>query len=186
MPRAIWTGALSFGLVNVPVRLAGAVRDHDVRFHQLHDEDKIRVQTVRYCPEDERIVRWDEVVRGFEVGKDRFVPVTDEELEGLDPKKTRTIDIQEFVPADAVDPIYFDKPYYLVPDGEAAGIVRAYHLLVEAMRGTGKIALGRFVLHTKEYVVAIRTFGDALLIHTMHFHDEIRSKSELADVLPDG
>jgi DNA end-binding protein Ku len=186
MPRAIWTGALSFGLVNVPVRLAGAARDHDIRFHQLHDEDNIRVQTVRYCPQDGEIVRWEHIVRGYEVSKDRYVPVTDEELESLDPKKTRTIDIQEFVSAEAIDPIYFDKPYYLVPDGEAAGIIRAYHLLVEAMSGSGKIALGRFVLHTKEYVAAIRTFGDALLLHTMHFHDEIRDKSELADVLPDG
>jgi DNA end-binding protein Ku len=184
MPRSIWTGALSFGLVNVPVRLASAATDHDVRFRQLHDEDRVRVHTVRWCPEHQEIVPYQHIVRGFEISKDQYIPITDEELEALDPEKTRTIDIEEFVPAASIDPLYFDHPYYLVPDGEAAGVVRAYRLLVEALRDSQKLALGRFVLHSKEYIAAIRTFGDALVLHTMHFPDEIRPASELEDVLP--
>jgi DNA end-binding protein Ku len=185
MPHAIWTGSLSFGLVNVPVRLTAATTDHDVHFNQLHDEDGVRVHTVRYCPEDEQIVPYEHIIRGYEVSKGEYIMLTDEELQAIDPEKTRTIDIQEFVSADDVDPLYFDRAYYLVPDGEAAGITRAYRLLVDTMSGSDRLALGRFVLHTKEYLVAIRAHGDALLLHTMHFQDELRPASELGELPTD-
>src|SRR5438034_10526196 len=120
MPQAIWTGSLSFGLVNVPVRLTAATRDHDVHFNQLHDKDGVRVHTVRYCPEDEEIVPYEHIVRGYEVSKGEYVMLTDEELQTIDPEKTRTIDIQEFVSADDVDALYVDGAEYVGRAGEPA------------------------------------------------------------------
>ena len=170
MPRPLWTGSLSFGLVNVPVRLVSATRDLDLHFRQLHENDHIPVETRRVCSEEDKEVPYEEIGREYE-----GVILTDEELSAADPRKTRTIDIEAFVDLDEIDPIYYDHPYYLVPAGETDGTVRAYRLLAEVMGKTDRVALGRFVMRTKEYLVAIRVREKALTLSTMRFHDEVRS-----------
>jgi DNA end-binding protein Ku len=179
MPRSLWNGSLSFGLVNVPVALHSAVRDEGVHFRQLHEKDGAPIDTRRYCEEEDVEVPWDEIVHGYEVSKGRWVTLTDEELSAAEPRKTRTIDIEEFVDLDEIDPIYFDHPYFLAPP-DSEGAARAYRLLVEVMDREGRAALGRFVLRTKEYLVAIRVRDGALSMTTMLFHDEVRPTKGIA------
>ena len=170
MPRSIWTGAISFGLVNVPVRLYSAVSRKNVRFHELHEADGVRVQHRRVCPAEERQVPYEEVVKGYELGPGSYVVVTSEELEALDPQKTRTIDITDFVDLAEIDPIFYDRPYYLAP---ASGAAKAYNLLLQAMAEAGKVAIGRVVIRQKEHLAAIRPTGDVLTMATMLFGDEV-------------
>ncbi len=177
MPRSIWSGAISFGLVNVPVRLVTAVSRKTVRFHQLHAEDGARVQHKRVCSADGEEVPYGEIVKGYDLGGDRYVVVTQEELERLDPKKTRTIDIEEFVSLEEIDPMLYDNAYYLVPDGEPA--VKAYELLRRAMAEAGRVAIGRVVIRTKEHLAAIRPAGEALTLETMLFGDEVVPQDDL-------
>jgi DNA end-binding protein Ku len=174
MPRALWTGSVSFGLVNVPVQLVTASRDLDYHFHELHEKDKARIEQRRYCSEEGVEVAWEEIASSHELKKGKQVIVTDEELASAEPRKTRTIDIEAFVELAQIDPIYFNHPYFLVPAGEAEGTVRAYRLLVEAMGRYERAALGRFVMRTKEYLVAVRERDGALALTTMLFHDEVR------------
>jgi DNA end-binding protein Ku len=181
MPRSIWSGAISFGLVNVPVKLYSAVSRKTVRFHQLHDKDGVRIQQKRVCPADGEEVPYDHIVKGYEISPDRYVVIEPEELEALDPKKTRAIEIQEFVDLEEIDPIYFDHPYYLAPD---TGASKAYRLLLEAMQETKKVAIARVVIRQKENLVAIRASGSVLAMATMVFHDEVVSP-ETIDELPD-
>jgi len=184
MPRPIWSGSLSFGLVNVPVRLMSATRDLGVHFNQLHEKDKSRIEVRRVCTEEGEEVPWEEVARGYELESGEVIMLTDEELEAADPKKTRTIDIEAFVDLEEIDPVFYDHPYYLVPDSNEAA-VRAYHLLRTVMERSGQVAIARFVLRTKEYLVAVRTRGDAITLTTMLFHDEVRDKDEVGiDKLP--
>jgi DNA end-binding protein Ku len=173
MARGIWNGALSFGLVNVPVSLMSSVRDLGVHFTQLHEKEGAPIDTRRYCSKEDKEVPYEQIVAGFEVKKGKWVTLTDEDFEAVEPRKTRTIDIEAFVPADDVDPIYFDHPYFLVPVG-GEGAARAYRLLVRVMKDTDRLALGRFVLRTKEYLAAIHVRDDALALTTMLFHDEVR------------
>jgi len=174
MPRPIWSGSLNFGLVNVPVRLTSAVRDLDLRFRQLHAKDDTPVETRRTCSEEDVEVAYEDIGNAYDLdGTD--VILTDAELSAADPKKTKTIEIEAFVALDDIDPIYFDHPYFLVPAGETDGTVRAYRLLAEVMGRTDRVALGRFVLRTKEYLVAIRAREQALTLSTMRFEDEVRS-----------
>ena len=170
MPRSIWTGAISFGLVNVPVKLYSAVSKKTVRFHQLHAADGVRIQQKRMCPADGEEVPWDDIVKGYEISPDRYVVVTSEELEALDPKKTRTIDIEEFVDLSDIDPLYYDHPYYLLP---GQGAAKPYKLLVDAMADAGKVAIARVVIRTKEQLVAIRPLEGVLAMATMNFADEV-------------
>jgi DNA end-binding protein Ku len=170
MPRSIWTGAISFGLVNVPVKLYSAVSKKTVRFHQLHESDGVRIQQKRVCPADGEEVAWDDIVKGYEISPDRYVIVTPEELEALDPKKTKTIDIEEFVDLEDIDPLYYDHPYYLLP---GQGADKPYKLLANAMREANKVAIARVVIRTKEQLVAIRPVGDVLAMATMNFADEV-------------
>jgi DNA end-binding protein Ku len=180
MPRALWRGSLSFGLVNVPVALVSAVRDIDVHFHQVDSEAGARLHILRVCRKENKPIDYDEVAHGYPRSDGNgYVMLTDEELEAAAPEKTRTIDISEFVPLDEIDPIYFDHPYFLVPVGEGEGPLRAYSLLVEAMEGQHRVALGRFVLRTKEYLVALRVRDGLLSLVTMRFADEIRDPKEL-------
>jgi DNA end-binding protein Ku len=169
MPRALWTGSLSFGLVNVPVQLVSSVRDLDLHFRQLHAKDDTPIETRRVCSKEDKEVAYDEIGREYE-----GVILTDEELSAADPAKTRTIDIESFVEQAEIDPIYYDHPYYLVPAGETDGTIRAYRLLAGVMEQSERVALGRFVLRTKEYLVAIRVRDGALALSTLRFHDEIR------------
>jgi DNA end-binding protein Ku len=180
MPRAIWSGAISFGLVNVPVKLYSAVNRKTVRFHQLHEETGVRIQQRRVDPSTGEEIPYENVVKGYELSPDRYVVITPEELEALDPEKTRTIDITEFVDLADIDPIYFDHPYYLAP-GTGGG--RAYELLRRAMEERGKVAIGRVVIRSKESLVAIRASGPALVMETMLFADEIVDPDSL-DELP--
>jgi len=170
MPRSIWTGAISFGLVNVPVKLYSAVSKKTVRFHQLHESDGVRIQQKRVCPADGEEVAWEEIVKGYEISPDQYVVVTPEELEALDPKKTKTIDIEEFVELEDIDPLYYDHPYYLLP---GQGAAKPYKLLVDAMKDANKVAIARVVIRTKEQLVAIRAVGDVLAMATMNFADEV-------------
>src|SRR3954463_9723832 len=181
MPRSIWSGAISFGLVNVPVKLYSAVSRKTVRFHQLHDADHVRIQQKRVCPADGEEVAYDNIVKGYEISPDQYVVIEPEELEALDPKKTRSIEIQEFVDLDEIDPIYFDHPYYLAP---GTGASKPYRLLLQAMQETNKVAIARVVIRQKENLVAIRATGNVMTMATMVFHDEVISPDTL-DELPD-
>jgi DNA end-binding protein Ku len=174
MARSIWTGSLSFGLVNVPVALFSGVRDTDVHFRQLHDKDHTPVETRRFCADEGTEVGYDEIGHGFETDDGKQVVLTDEELATAAPRKTRTIDIEAFVDLADVDPIYFDHPYILMPSGDSEGTQRAYRLLLEVMAKSERAALGRFVMRTKEYLVLIRERDGRLGLTTLRFHDEVR------------
>ncbi len=175
MPRGLWTGSLSFGLVNVPVQLISAVRDVDLHFHQLHRADNAPIETRRFCSEEDREVPYEEIGHGYELEDGNQVVLTDDDLGSVAPRKTRTIDIEAFVDLADVDPVLFDHPYFLVPASESEGARRAYQLLVEALGSTDRAALGRFVLRSKEYLALVRVRDERLALTTMLFHDEIRS-----------
>jgi len=180
MPRSLWTGSLSFGLVNVPVALFSAARDQDLHFNQLHEKDGARIETRRFCAKEDAEVAYEDIGHGFELDSGKQVVLTDEELDAVAPRKTRTIDIQSFVDAADIDPLFFDHPYWLVPTGDSEGPRRAYRLLVEAMGDADRVALGRFVLRTKEYLVAVRVRDGLLALTTMLFGDEIRETKGIA------
>ena len=179
MARALWSGSLSFGLVNVPVQLFSAVRDQDLHFRQLHEKDGSPIETRRFCSAEDEEVPYEEIGHGYELDSGKEVVLSDEDLGAAAPRKTRTIDIEAFVDLADVDPVYFDHPYFLLPEGEAEGTRRAYRLLVEVMQGTERAALGRFVLRTKEYLVAVRVRDDLLSLTTMRFHDEVRPTKDV-------
>jgi DNA end-binding protein Ku len=179
MPRSIWSGAISFGLVNVPVKLYSAVSRKTVRFNQLNEKTGNRIQMKRTDPETGDDVPFDQIVKGFELTKDRYVVITPDELDALDPERTRTIQIEEFVDQVDIDPVYYDHPYYLVPD---KGSAKAYGLLLNAMQASGKVAIARVVIRSKEALVAIRPAGDLLMMETMIFHDEVVPHDELDDL----
>jgi DNA end-binding protein Ku len=181
MARSIWSGAISFGLVNVPVKLYSAVSRKTVRFNQLNSETGNRIQQKRVDPETGEDVPYEQIVKGFELTKDRYVVITPDELDSLDPERTRTIQIEDFVDQEEIDPIYYDHPYYLVPDKGAA---KAYGLLLNAMEASGKVAIARVVIRSKEALVAIRPAGELLMMETMIFHDEVVPHDDLDD-LPD-
>lgn len=170
MPRPLWNGSISFGLVNVPVKLFKAQARNDVRFHQLHQKDGVRIQQKRVCPADGEEVPYDEIVKGYEIAPDRYVTIDVEELSALDPKATHTIEIHDFVDLDDIDPLYFDSGYYVVPDKRAE---KPYSLLVAAMGETRKVGIARFVMRTKEYLCAVRVKDGALVLETMLYADEI-------------
>ena len=174
MPRSIWTGSLSFGLVNVPVQLFSAIKDTDVHFRQLHDKDHTPVETRRFCKKEDTEVGYDEIGHGFETDDGDQVVLTDAELATAAPRKTRTIDIEAFVDLADVDPIYFDHPYILMPAGVREGTQRAYRLLLEVMAKSEGAALGRFVMRTKEDLVLIRERDGRLGLTTLRFRDEVR------------
>ena len=179
MARSLWTGSLSFGLVNVPVAIVSGVRDLDLHFHQLHEKDSSPIEVQRWCPRDEAEIPIEEVAHSYETDDGKTVIVSDLELEAIAPERTRTIDIEQFVDLDEVDPILYDHPYFLVPAGEDDGTLRAYALLAEVMAGTDRAALGRFVMRAKEYLAIVRAQDRVLSLTTMRFADEIRSVKEI-------
>ena len=174
MPRTIWKGSLSFGLVNVPVGLYSGVKDTDIHFRQLHKKDHTPVETRRFCAKEDEEVPYEEIGHGYETDDGELVVLTDAELATAAPRRTRTIEIEAFADLDQVDPVYYDHPYVLLPEGESEGTQRAYRLLVEVMSKTERAALGRFVLRTKEYLVLVRARRDRLVLTTLRFHDEVR------------
>lgn len=177
MARPLWSGSLSFGLVNVPVVLYSAVRNRDVHFNQLHEPDGSPIQTRRVCALDEREVPYDEIAKGYEMQDGSWVLLSDEDLAAAAPRKSHTIDIEAFIEEREIDPIYLDRPYLLIPENESAA--RAYALLGEAMGDSGKVALGRFVMRAKEHLVSIRPRGELLTLTTMRFHDEVRPSADV-------
>jgi len=180
MPRPIWSGAVSFGLVNVPVKLTTAQSPKDVRFNQLDGKDGTRITTKRVRPDTGEEVPYERLVKGYEISPSRYVVIDPSELDALDPKASRTIDIEEFVALDEIDPLYFEKGYYLLPD---KGAEKAYALLARAMEATGRVAIARFVMRTKQYLAALRAKDGALVLSTMLYADEVTTPDHLD--LPD-
>jgi DNA end-binding protein Ku len=170
MPRAIWSGAISFGLVNIPVKLFSAVSRKTVRFHQIDGETGSRIAQRRVNPETGEEVPYERLVKGYEIGPDRYVIIEPGELDSLAPEKTRTIEIEDFVDLDQIDPIFYDHPYYLAAD---KGAEKAYRLLLDAMEEAGKVAIARVVIRNKESLVAIRPHDKVLTMETMLFADEV-------------
>ncbi len=179
MPRAMWTGAISFGMVTVPVKLYSALNRKNVRFHQLAGKTGVRLAQKRIDPSTGEEVPYEDVVKGYEIAPDRYVVVEPGELETLQPKKTRTIEIEDFVELSQIDPVFYDHPYYLAP---GPGGAKPYRLLLEAMRETGKVAIARVVIRSKEQLVALRPMGDALGMATMIFADEILPPERLDEI----
>ena len=180
MPRSIWTGAISFGLVTVPVKMYSAVSRKTVRFHQLSGKTGVRIQQKRVDPSTGEEVAYDDIIKGFELTPDRYVVIEPEELEALDPKKTKAIEIEDFVALDEIDPIYYDHPYYLAP---GPGGAKPYKLLLEAMRETSRVAIATVVIRSKQQLVAVRPMGDNVLgMATMVFPDEIIDPSTVDEL----
>ena len=176
--RSLWSGSLSFGLVNVPVSLVSAVRDQAIHFHQIHKKTHERLHVSYVCTKEKTPVDYAEIAHGFDTG-DGYVMLTDEELASAQPEKTRTIEISKFVALDEIDPILFDHPYYLLPAGEGEGPLRAYRLLTDVMADADEVAIGQFVLRTKEYLVAVRAKDGVLALTTMLFQNEVRPTKDL-------
>ena len=180
MARAIWSGSISFGLLNVPVKLYSAVSKKSVSFRELRESDGSRIRHKRVAEADGEEVDYNDIVKGYELAPDQYVVITRDELEELDPKKTRAIEVLDFVDLDDIDPIYFDHPYYLGPD---KGAERAYGLLVKAMEDSHKVAVCRFVLRNRESLAALRPMDGVMTMATMRFADEVVSPDEISEVL---
>jgi DNA end-binding protein Ku len=171
MAASVWTGYLTFGLISIPVRLYSGARGSRVSFHMLHRDDNVRVKQQLYCPEDERVVERNEIVKGFEYRKGEYVVVEPDEIKKIEPKTAKAMEILEFVKAREIDPIYFESSYYLMP--EEAG-KRPYALLVEALEETDYVAIAKLAMHNREYTVFLRPYNGGLMLHTMYYEDEIR------------
>ena len=174
--RSIGSGTISFGLVSIPIRVYVATHSEQLGFNMLHEKCGTRIRQQLYCPHCQRVIERSETVRGYQFQKDRYVRFTDEELKALEAEANRAIDIHEFVPLAKVDPIYFEDAHYLGPD---KGAEKAYHLLSEAMRATGKVALAQFVRGGKEHLVVIRPYNGGLVLHSMFYADEVRDFGEV-------
>jgi DNA end-binding protein Ku len=183
MARAIWSGTISFGLLNVPVKLYSAVARRGISLREIRESDGARIKHRRFADGTDEEVPYGEIVKAFEITADRYVPISKDELEAMAPEKTRAIEVQDFVDLDQIDPIYFDSPYYL---GPAEGAEKAYSLLAEAMQKSGKVAIARFVFRNKEHLAALRPGDGVLTLTTMRFADEVVAPDDLTDVLPEG
>jgi DNA end-binding protein Ku len=181
MARSLWTGALTFGLVSVPIRLVSATRSHDVHFNMLCADQGVRVRRKLVCGDSDQEVSPKDTVKGYEVAPDQYAVVTQEELDALVPEKTRDMTVEQFISLDEIDPIYFDRSYYLLP---AEAGIKGYMLLQRVMQETGKVAIARFVMRNKEYLVAIRPQEQVLGLAILHFHDEVVPVQDLVDELP--
>jgi DNA end-binding protein Ku len=180
MARAIWSGTISFGLLNVPVKLYSAVARRGISLRELRESDGARIRHRRVAEGTDEEVPYEEIVKAYELAPDRYVPITKDEMAAIAPEKTRAIEVQDFVDLEEIDPIYFDSPYYL---GPTDGAEKAYSLLAKAMEESGKVAIARFVFRNKEHLAALRPGGGVLTLTTMRFADEVVPPSEL-DVLP--
>jgi DNA end-binding protein Ku len=183
MARAIWSGTISFGLLNVPVKLYSAVARRGISLREIRESDGARIRHRRVAEGTDEEVPYAEIVKAFEITPDRYVQLSKDEIAALAPEKTRAIEVQDFVDLDQIDPIYFDSPYYL---GPAEGAEKAYSLLARAMDESGKVAIARFVFRNKEHLAALRPNDGVLTLTTMRFADEVVPPSDLEDVLPEG
>ena len=182
MARAIWSGSISFGLLNVPVKLYSAVARRGISLREIRESDSARIRHRRVAEGTDEEVPYEKIVKAYELSKDRYIPLSKAEMEALAPEKSRAIEVKDFVGLEEIDPIYFDSPYYL---GPAEGAARAYSLLARAMEESGKVAIARFVFRNKEHLAAIRPADGVLTLTTMRFADEVVSPEELEDALPD-
>jgi DNA end-binding protein Ku len=182
MARAIWSGTISFGLLNVPVRLFSAVARRNIALREIRESDNSRIKHKRVAEGTDEEVPYENIVKAYELTPGQYVPLSKDEMSALAPEKTRAIDVQDFVDIEEIDPMYFDSPYYL---GPAEGAEKAYSLLAAAMESSGKAAISRFVFRNKEHLAAIRASDGVLTLTTMRFHDEVVPPSELDDALPD-
>lgn len=187
MAHAIWSGSINFGLVTIPVKLFTAVRANELSFNMLHKKDEGRIKYERVCSVDGKPVPWDEIVKGYEYEKGEYVILTDEDFKKVNPEATQSVDILEFVELDKINPMFFDKPYYLEPTKQGR---HAYALLREALAKANKVAIARVVIRTKETIAAVKPNGEALVLELMHWADELVEQSDLdfpGDItLPDG
>lgn len=187
MARSLWSGSIAFGLVNVPVKLVTAVREKKIGFHLLSPDGQCRLRQKLYCPDTGKEFTYADAARGYEVAPDQYVVISDEELDALKPDAARTIDIVQFADLTSVDPLYFDQPYMLMP-GE--GGASAYRLLAEAMHKSHRVAIARFVMRQREHVAVIRPVTlqkgkpEALVLHTMHYHEEVVALAEPPEEIP--
>lgn len=179
MPRAIWTGSLTFGLVNIPVKAYPAIKDRVISFKTLHSECHTPLQFKRWCPKCEREVNWNEVDKGYPITKEKFIVLTNKELENIQLKTTKSIEIQKFTDLASIDSIYFNDHYYLAPD---EGGERAYTLLRDVLSLLNKVALGKVAFHNKEHVVAIRPYQKGLVMTTLHYPDEVVAIDKLEEL----
>jgi DNA end-binding protein Ku len=176
--RPVWSGSINFGLVTIPVNLYTAIREKNIHFRSLHDQDQVPLKMKLVCPaHDNKEVHREHIVKGFEIEKDQYVIVRQEELEAVAPKATRAIEIQDFVDLEEIDPLFFDRPYYVAPKPEGA---KPYKLLLDAMVHKNKVGIARIVMHNKEYLAALRPLDGALCLETMHFNDEVVSAEHVA------
>jgi len=184
MPRGIWAGTVSFGLVAIPVQLFSAVKGGTPRFRMLHSKDYSPLQRRMVCPKEEAVTSPEEVIRAYELAPDKYIPVTDEELDSISPERSRTIEIMDFVEVGEIDPVYYDRPYYLLP---SKGGEKPYQLLVRILREANKAGLAKFVLRNREYLVALHSIEDVLSLITLHYQEDILSDEEItpADVQTD-
>jgi DNA end-binding protein Ku len=182
MARAIWSGTISFGLLNVPVRMYSAVARRNIALREIRESDSARIKHRRFAEGTDEEVPFENIVKAYELSPGQYVPLSKDEMAALAPEKTRAIDVQDFVDIEEIDPMYFDSPYYL---GPADGAEKAYSLLAAAMETSGKAAISRFVFRNKEHLSAIRASDGVLTLTTMRFHDEVVPPSELDDALPD-
>jgi len=181
MARAIWTGSISFGLVNVPVKLHAAQQEQDVHFHQLQAKTGARIRNKRVSERTGKEVDYEDIVKGYELRDGEYVVVTPDDLEAVEPERTHVISIEDFVELEEIDPIYFKTTYWIAPEKNAGG-QKAYALLAKAMDEAGRIAIGRFVMRTKEHLVAIRPVDGALALETMLFPDEVVAAKDVENV----
>jgi len=170
MAHAIWTGSINFGLVTIPVKLFTAVRERELQFNQLHSKDRGRINYKRVCSIDGKEVPWSEIVKGYEYEDDHFVTLSEDDLKQVKVEATQSIDIVQFVGLDEINPMYFDKPYYLEPEKQGR---HAYALLRDALKEANKVGVAKVVIRTREYLSALRAQDDALVLELMHFADEV-------------
>jgi len=179
MARAIWKGAINFGLVHIPVSMWKATRPQDLHFRMLHEKDMVPVKQKRVCPADNKEVGPDDIIKGYEISKGEFVAIEDKELEAVAPENTHSIDIEDFVELEQVDPIYYETAYYLAPERGAA---KPYGLLVAAMQESGKAAIARFVMRTKQHLVIMRAMENAISMSTLYYADEVMALEDVPGI----
>ncbi len=182
MARSIWSGSISFGLLNVPVKLYSAVARRNIALREIRESDSARIKHRLFAEGTDEEVSRDEIVKAYEITSGQYVPLTSDEMEALRPQKTKSIDVQDFVDIEEIDPMYFNSPYYL---GPAAGAEKAYSLLAAALESSGKAAIARFVFRNKEQLGAIRAGDGVLTLTTMRFADEVVPAAELDDAFPE-
>jgi DNA end-binding protein Ku len=175
MPRSIWNGTITFGLVNVPVKLYSATESHTVHFHEVHARDGAKIEHRRICPKDDKEVDFKDIVKGYEVSEGKYVVLEKDEVKAAAGDRGKVVHITEFVDAGEIDPVFFEKAYFVGSRDEED----AYRLLLEALKRSGRAGIGRFTFHDREYLVAIRALDDVLALHTLRFHDELVDAKEL-------